>query len=65
MMTNLTTFTIAIVSVPYLWFALLLSYPKATAEDPIAYVEVVEDEIEIQYIRPPSAEEIERAKNFE
>ena len=65
MMTNLTTFTIAIVSVPYLWFALLLSYPKATAEDPIAYVEVVEDEIEIQYICPPSAEEIERAKNFE
>ena len=64
-MDSITSFLIAIVSIPYLWFALVLSYPKATAEDPIAYVEVVEDEIEIQYIRPPSAEEIERAKNFE
>lgn len=58
MMTNLTTFTIAIVSVPYLWFALMLTYPKTTSEDqPIAYVEIVEDEIEIEYIRPLSADE--------
>ena len=63
-MNNLSTFIIAFTSIPYLWFALVLSYPKATAEDPIAYVEVVEDEIEIQYIRPPSAEEIERARQY-
>ncbi len=64
-MTNLTTFTIAIVSIPYLWFALLLTYPKATAEDqPIAYVEIVEEEIEIEYIRPPSQAEIERAREY-
>ena len=65
-MSNLSTFIIAFTSIPYLWFAILLSYPKPTAEsEPIAYVEIVEDEIEIQYIRPPSAEEIERSKNFE
>ena len=63
-MNNLSTFIIALTSIPYLWFALLLSYPKATTEDPIAYVEIVEDEIEIQYIRPPSAEEIERARQY-
>ena len=63
-MNNLSTFIIAFTSIPYLWFAILLSYPKATTEDPIAYVEIVEDEIEIQYIRPPSAEEIERARQY-
>ena len=64
-MNNITAFLITIVSVPYLWFALVLTYPKATAEsEPIAYVEIVEDEIEIQYIRPPSAEEIERARQY-
>ena len=52
-MSNITTFIIAIVSVPYLWFTLLLTYPKATAEEqPIAYVEVVEEEIEIEYVNP-------------
>tara|TARA_Y100001938_G_scaffold147071_1_gene227459 strand:- start:166 stop:363 length:198 start_codon:yes stop_codon:yes gene_type:complete len=65
-MSNLSIFTIALTTVPYLWFTLLLTYPKATAEDqPIAYVEIVEEEIEIEYIRPPSQEEIERARNFE
>ena len=65
-MNNITSFLISIVSVPYLWFfALALSYPKATTEsEPIAYVEIVEEEIEIQYIRPPSAEEIERARQY-
>ena len=64
-MNNLSTFIIALTSIPYLWFALLLSYPKTTAEDPIAYVEIVEDEIEIEYINPPLADEIEGSKNFE
>ena len=49
-MYNLSIFSIAIATIPYLWFALLLSYPKPTGEDPVAYVEVVEDEIEIEYI---------------
>ncbi len=49
-MDSTTSFLIAIVSVPYLWFTLLLSYPKATEEEPIAYVEIVEDEIEIEYV---------------
>ena len=48
-MNSITAFLITIVSIPYLWFALLLSYPKATTEDePIAFVEIVEDEIEIE-----------------
>mgnify|MGYP001289994907 CR=1 FL=1 len=64
-MSNFSTFIITTASIPYLWFALVLSYPKAVSEDPIAYVEVVEDEIEIEYINPPTADEIERAKNFE
>ena len=64
-MSNLSTFIIAFTSIPYLWFAILLSYPKTTAEDPIAYVEVVEDEIEIEYVSPLSGDEIERSKNFE
>ena len=65
-MNSITAFLITIVSVPYLWFALVLTYPKATAEsEPIAYVEIVEDEIEIEYISPPTADEIERSKNFE
>ena len=65
-MNSITAFLITIVSVPYLWFALVLSYPKPTAEsEPIAYVEIVEDEIEIEYMSPPTADEIERSKNFE
>ena len=65
-MSNLSTFIIAFTSIPYLWFAILLSYPKPTAEsEPIAYVEIVEDEIEIEYVSPLSADEIERSKNFE
>ena len=53
-MDSTTSFLIAIVSVPYLWFTLLFSfsYPKATEEEPIAYVEIVEDEIEIEYVNP-------------
>ena len=65
-MSNLSTFIIAFTSIPYLWFAILLSYPKPTAEsEPIAYVEIVEDEIEIEYVSPLSVDEIERSKNFE
>ena len=33
--------------------------------NPIARVEIVEEEIEIVFIRPPTQEEIQRAKNFE
>ena len=63
-MSSITSFLIAIVSVPYLWFALVLSYPKPTAEDqPVAYVEIVEDEIEIEYINAPATTEIESVEN--
>ena len=50
-MNNLTAFSIAIVSIPYLWFALIAYMPKATADEhPIAIVEIVEAEIEIEYV---------------
>ena len=49
-MTNFSTFLIATVSIPYLWFALALSYPTPTHEEPIGYVQVVESEIEIEYV---------------
>ena len=63
-MDSITAFLITIVSIPYLWFALLLSYPKATTEDePIAFVEIVEDEIENEYINAPAATEIESVEN--
>ena len=63
-MDSITAFLITIVSIPYLWFALLLSYPKATTEDePIAFVEIVEDEIEIEYINTPAATEIESVES--
>ena len=44
-----------------------VAYETATTntDKPIATVEIVEEEIEIIFIRPPTQEEIERAKKFE
>jgi len=49
-------------------FAILLiiigCFKQVNTEPPIATVEIVEEEIEIVFIRPPTQEEIDRARAY-
>lgn len=61
-MTFADTATISIIA-----FALFFPLPTdldVRNDVPVGQVEIVEDEIEIEYIRPPSLEEIERAREY-
>ena len=47
-----------------LLFAIGCFKVQADTEPPIATVEIVEEEIEIVFIRPPTQEEIDRARAY-